>query len=334
MGRGSGVAPSRARVAVALSLLLLLLALATPALAQVAYPSRSIRIIVPFQPGGSSDVIARILAGPLQQALGQTVFVENRGGGGSNIGTAVAARADADGYTLLLTTSAFVANPSLYQSVPYDAFKDFAPIADLAVAPNVLVANLDAGIASLPDLVKRAKAEPNALNYASAGVGTTPHMAVELLKVRAGINLTHVPYSGGGPATQAVLAGTTQLFVGSMPNVHDHVRAGTVKGLGVTSAQRWSDLPDVPTFIESGFPDFVSETIHILLAPAGTPDDIVERLSQETITILRRPEMIERLTQAGYFTVAGGRDALKARIAREVPFYRQLVEAAKIRVEP
>lgn len=323
----------RRRALLLLAALALTFAVATPIFAQSGYPNKPIRIIVPFGPGGSSDVIARILAVRLQQVLGQGVVVENRAGAGSNIGTAAAARAEPDGYTLLLTTSAFVANPSLYKSVPYDPFKDFAPIADLAVAPNILVANAKTGIRSLADLIARAKAAPDKLNCSSAGNGTTPHLSLELLKARAGINITHVSYPGGGPATQAVLAGTTELFFSSMPNVHEHVLTGTVIALAVTSGQRWPDLPEVPTFVEAGFPDFVTDTIHILLAPAGTPPAIINRLARETVAILQQPEMKERLQQSGYLTVAGGPEVLKARIAREVPFYRDIVTTAKLRIE-
>ncbi len=301
--------------------------------AQGDYPVRPIRVVVPFGPGGSSDVIARILAIPLQRALGQGVIVENRAGAGSNVGTAAVARAEPDGYTLLLTTSAFVTNPGLYRNLPYDPHRDFVPVADLAVAPNVLVANDQTGIATLGDLIGAAKANPDRLNYSSAGTGTTPHLAIEMLKMRAGINLTHIAYPGGGPATQAVLAGTVQLASLSMPNVHELARTAVVRPLGITSAARWSDLPDVPTFVEAGFPDFVSETAHLLLAPAGTPPDIVARLVRETIGILRRPEMKEKLAQVGFLTVAGGPDVLKARIDREVPYYKELALQANIHVD-
>jgi tripartite-type tricarboxylate transporter receptor subunit TctC len=278
-------------------------------------------------------VIARILAIPLQKALGQGVVIENRGGAGSNIGTVAVARAEPDGYTLLLTTSAFEANPGLYKTVPYDPFRDFVPIADLAVAPNVLVANRNAGIDTLPDLIAIARAGPDKLNYATAGSGTTAHLAVEMLKVRAGINITHISYPGGGPATQAVLSGTVQAGSLSMPNVHELAKAGTVKPLGIASAVRWADLPEVPTFSEAGFPDFVSETAHLLLAPAATPPDIVARLARETVAILERPEIRGRLAQVGYFTVAGGPEALRARLAREVPLYKAIALEANIHLD-
>ena len=302
-----------------------------PAVAQGDFPGKPIRIIVPFGPGGSSDVIARLLQAPLQQALGQSIVIENRAGAGSNLGTAAAARSEADGYTLLLTTSAFVANPALFKSLPYDPIKDFAPVADLAVAPNILVTTPKSGIASLADVVARAKADPDRLNYSSAGVGTTPHLAVELLKLKAGITITHIIYAGGGPATQALLAGTVDLLCGSMPNAHEHVKAGAMKGLAVTSPHRWADLPDVPTFTELGFPDIVLDTGHFLLAPAGTPKDVVERLARETLAALSRAEVKERLRQVGYAPIAGGPDVLKARIAREVPFFKELVTGARIK---
>lgn len=303
------------------------------AAAQDRYPAKPVRIVVPFGPGGSSDVIARILAVPLQQALGQGVIVENRAGAASNIGTAAVARAEPDGYTLLLTTSAFVTNPGLYRSIPYDPFRDFAPIADLAVAPNVLVANAQAGIGTLDELIAAARAAPDKFNYASAGTGTTPHLAIEMLKVRTGITLTHIAYPGGGPATQAVLAGTVQVASLSMPNVHELAKAGAVKPLGIASAVPWSDLPEVPTFIAAGFADFVSETAHFLLAPAATPPEIVARLARDTVAILERPDMKEKLSQVGFATVAGGPDVLKARIAREVPYYKDLAAQAHIHLD-
>ncbi len=310
----------------------LMAAAVAPVSAQV-YPAKAVRIIVPFGPGGSGDVMARLLSVPLQQALGQSVIIENRGGAGSNIGTVAVARAEGDGYTLLLTTSAFVANPGLYRNLPYDPFRDFAPIADLAVAPNMLVANKEAGLASVAALVAAAKADPDRLNYSSPGSGTTPQLAVEMLKVRAGINLTHITYPGGGPATQAVLAGTVQVASLSMPNVHALVTSGAVRPLAVTGATRWPDLPDVPTLIDSGFPDFVSETDHLLLAPAATPPDIIARLAAVVTAILDQPAMGEKLTEVGFLPVAGGPDALKARIAREVPYFRELAARANIHLD-
>ena len=291
---------------------------------------KPIRMIVPFGPGGSADVIARVLQVPLQRALQQTVIIENRAGAGSNLGTTAAARSEPDGYTLLLTTSAFVSNPGMYKRIPYDAIRDFAPIADLAIAPNILTTQPKSKIGSLSDVVSLAKADPKKVNYSSPGNGTVPHLAIELFALKAGIDLTHVPYGGGGPATQALLTGSVDLSTATLPNVAEQVKAGTMKGLALTSRERWPDLPDVPTFTELGFPDVVLDTGHFLLAPAGTPAQIVDRLSKDTLAVLALPEIKERLHQIGYTPVAEGPDMLKQRIAREVSLYKELVANSHI----
>jgi tripartite-type tricarboxylate transporter receptor subunit TctC len=180
--------------------------------------------------------------------------------------------------------------------------------------------------------MSRAKAEPGKLNCATAGVGTTPHLALELLKLRAGLDIVHVGFAGGGPATSAALSGTTELFFSALPNVLEHIRAGTLIPIGVASAQRWPTLPEVPTFIDAGLKDFVTDTIHILLAPAGTPPEVVQKLAATSLEILARSDIKERVQTLGYRIVAGGPDVLKARIAREVPFYREIVTAAKLPV--
>ena len=246
--------------------LLAIAALARPfaARAQLA-PNRPIRIIVPFAPAGSSDVLARLLQSPLQQALGQTVIVENRAGAGANIGMVEAARAEPDGYTLLLTSSALVVNPALYKNVAYDPAKDFAPIATLPVAPNVLAVNGKGNINFLSEMVARAKAEPGKLNYASPGNGTTPQLAMELFKLKAGLDITNIPFNGGAPATQALLTGTVDLLLTALPSAQAQVQAGVMRGLAVTTKERWVNLPDVPTFKETGFPDVTLETEHFLL---------------------------------------------------------------------
>jgi tripartite-type tricarboxylate transporter receptor subunit TctC len=303
------------------------------AAAQPEYPQKPIRIIVPFGPGGSSDVVARLLQVPLQQALGQSIVVEHRPGAGSNIGTAAVARAEPDGYTLLITSSAFVLNPSLYAKPPYDPFKDFAPIADLADAPNVLTASRQSGLGTLGDALERARREPGKLNGATPGIGTTPHLSFEHLKARAALEVVLVPYSGGGPGAQAVLAGTTELFFGALPNSRAHIEAKMVTALAVASSRRWPDLPDVPTFVESGFPGFVMDTGHLFLAPAGTPREIVAKLGRAAVDILQRVEIRQRLLELGYFAVGGGPEAAQARIARDVPFYRDIVTTAKLRIE-
>jgi tripartite-type tricarboxylate transporter receptor subunit TctC len=289
-----------------------------------------IRIIVPFAPAGSSDVLARVLQVPLQQALNHTVIVENRAGAGSNLGTVEVARARPDGYTLLLTSSAFVVNPGFYKNVPYDPFKQFAPIAALPVAPNILVTQAKSDLSSVRDVIARAKADPQALNYASPGNGTTPQLAMELLKLKAGINVTNVPYGGGGPATQALLSGTVQLLQTALPGAIEQVRAGAMKGLAITTTQRWPDLPDVPTYAELGYPDVGIDTAHFLLAPAGTPADVLDLLTKAAQSALGQNEVKQRVFLLGYAFVAGGPDEAKQRIAKEVPFFKELIANAKI----
>src|SRR5580692_2932746 len=223
-----------------------------PAYAQLA-PNQTIRIIVPFAPAGSSDTLARLLQQPLQQELKETVIVENRAGAGTNIGTAEVARAAPDGLTLLLTSSAYVVNPALYKTIPYDPFKDFAPIAALPVAPNIFAVKANSGLNALSDVISRAKANPGKLNYASPGNGTTPQLTMELFKLKAGVDITNIPFNGGGPATQALLTGTVDILSTALPGAQDQIRAGTMKGLAITTTERWPTLPDVPTFVEQGF---------------------------------------------------------------------------------
>jgi tripartite-type tricarboxylate transporter receptor subunit TctC len=309
--------------------LLLMELSSSPASAQTS-SSKPIRIIIPFGPAGSADVIARVLQQPLGQALKQNIIIENRPGAGSNLGTAAVAHAEPDGATLLITTSAFVANPALYKNLPYDPVKDFAPIADLAMAPNIIAALPNSELKTLRDVIARAKADPQKLNYASPGNGTTPQLTMELFKLRAGINLTNIAYGGGGPATQALLSGTVDLLSASLPNVQEQVLGGTMKGLAMTSRERWPELPDVSTFVELGFPDIVLDTGHFLLAPAGTPPEVVERLAQATKDVLAQDAVKARLRQVGYAPISGGPEVLKERIAKEVAFFKDLVASAKI----
>jgi tripartite-type tricarboxylate transporter receptor subunit TctC len=315
----------------ALALLVLMLAGLTslPAAAQLG-SGKTIRIIVPFAPAGSSDVLARVLQAPLAQELQQNVIIENRAGAGTNLGTSEVARADPDGYTLLLTSSAFVVNPALYKSIPYDPTKDFAPIAALPVAPNVFAAQAKSGSPSLSDLIARAKANPQKLNYASPGNGTTPQLTMELFKLKAGVDITNIAYNGGGPATQALLTGTVDVLSTALPGAQDQIRAGTMKGLAITTTERWPTLPDVPTFVEQGFNDITLDTEHFLLAPAGTPPEIVDRLVKATLTVLARDDFKERVRQVGYLPIGGGPDVVKQRIAKDVPFFKGLVANAKI----
>ena len=295
------------------------------------YPERTVRIIVPFAPAGPTDIMARILATHLGAAIGGTVIVENKAGAGGNIGIGAAAHAEPDGYTLLVTSSAYVVNPGLYASIPYDPYRDFAPIAELATSPNVFVANPGLGVTSMAGLIARAKADPNELNYSSPGVGTTPHLSAELLKLVGGIQITHVPFTGAGPAIQAALGGITQLACAALPPAHPYIESGALKALAVTGAHRWFDLPDVPTMVELGYKDFVADTFQGFLAPAKTPPDIVERLSAGALKILKTPKIAEQLRNDGFEVIANGPDGMRKRIEDEVPKWRDVVAKAGIK---
>jgi tripartite-type tricarboxylate transporter receptor subunit TctC len=297
-----------------------------------AYPERNIMMIVPFAPGGPTDIIARILSAAFQRSLGQSVIVDNRGGAAGNIGMTAAARATPDGYTLLLTSTAIAVNPALFNNLGYDPFKDFAPISELVNAPNVIVVRPDSGITSIGDLVARAKASPNTFNYASPGVGTKSHLSAEELKLRAGIQMTHVPYRGAGPAALAVLEGTTQVGSVALAAAEGMIKSGQLRALAVTGAKRWFSLPEVPTMVESGYPGFVSDTFNALFAPAGTPAPIVAALVKESQASLRTPEALTLAHNAGFEVVAGTPEQLSARLAAEIPAVKALV--ARIGIKP
>src|SRR3982075_1559230 len=295
------------------------------------YPDRPIKIIVPFAPAGPTDIMARILATHLGEALGGTVVVENKPGAGGNTGIGAAAHAEPDGYTLLITSSAYVVNPGLYAKIPYDPYKDFAPIAELGTSPNVILVGPKLGINSIAELIARAKADPNELNYASPGIGTTPHLSGELFKVVSGIQITHVPFSGAGPAIQAILSGTTQVAFAALPPAHPHIESGALTALAVTGAHRWFDLPDVPTMVELGYKDFISDTFQGFLAPAKPAPAIVELLSAKSIEILKRPKIAEQLRNDGFEVLANGSEGMRKRIEDEVPKWRDIVAKAGIK---
>jgi tripartite-type tricarboxylate transporter receptor subunit TctC len=321
---------SRSRVRIGWAVACAALVLAFAPGAQAAYPERPITLLVPFAPAGPTDIIARILANAWSHRLGQNVIVDNRSGAAGNIGMGQAAHATPDGYTLLLTSTAIAVNTALFKTLPYDPFKDFAPISELVNAPNVLVVKPDSDIHSIADLVKDAKANPSKYNYASPGVGTKSHLTGELLKLRAGINMVHVPFRGAGPAAQAVIAGTVQVGSVAEGAAEPLIKNGQLRALAVTSKARWFSLPDVPTMIESGYPDFVSDTFNALFAPAATPKDIVAFLAKESRAAFEQPEQREQARKAGFEVVAGTPEQLAARVKAEVPVARELASKAGI----
>ena len=298
--------------------------------ASATYPERPVTIVVPFAAGGANDVVVRIIQQPLSEALGQPIIVENRGGAGGNIGFGVVARARPDGYTLLLAPNSFVVNPSLYDKVPYDPFKDFAPVAEISFFPIALAVRPDLGVNTLQDLITRAKAAPGVLNYSTPGPGTLPHLATELIKLRTGIDIVHIPYSGAAPAAQALLGRTVDVAAMSITVANPLIQTGTIKALAVTGAQRWPDLPDVPTVAETGIPDSVSETWQGMLVPAGTPRDIIAHLATTLIDIAQRPDIREKLRHAGFAANGRGPQALAKRIAEDVPKWKEVIEKARI----
>jgi tripartite-type tricarboxylate transporter receptor subunit TctC len=264
--------------------------------------------------------------------MGGSVFVENKGGAGGNIGMGLAARADADGYTILLSTSAYSVNPGLYETLPYDPFKDFSPICELAVSPHVFAVKPELGVGTMKEFVARAKADPDKFNVSTPPIGTTPQLQAEVLKLREGLQkMATVVFAGGGDALKALISGTVQLSSGVLAPAHPHIKAGTIKGLAVTGATRWHDLPEIPTMAEAGYENFVFETYTALMAPAKTPPEIVGRLEKVALDILHKPEMRERLTKSGFEVTAKDGKGHAARIAKEVPMFREIIIQAGIK---
>jgi tripartite-type tricarboxylate transporter receptor subunit TctC len=316
-----------------LALILLTLTGATFNTARAEYPERQITIIACFPAGGGTDIAARLINTQLGEALGKPVIVENRGGAGGNIGIAAAARAGGDGYTLLVCSSAYVVNPSLYAQASYDPFKDFVPVMVIGASPNAFVLPAQSEIKSMPELIAKAKANPGKLNWTSPGAGTTPYLAGEVLKLRTGISMQHIPFAGAGPAATAVLAGQVDLYTANIGSLMALIEAGKVRPIAVTSEKRWGDLPDVPTFDELGVKDAVSDTFQGIYAPAGTPQPVIDRLVKELKVILARPDVQEKFVKAGLPVVAEGPDVFRARIAHEVPMYKEIIDKAGLRIQ-
>src|SRR6201991_1729776 len=330
---GTSSAPSRRRVIKGL----LAAGVATPAAlrsgsALAAYPERPVRIVVANTPGGPSDIIARIMAAAMQEAMpGSSIIVENKGGGGGNIGMGYVARSDADGYTILLSTSAYSVNPGLYNNPPYDPFKDFSAVCELAVSPHVFAVMPDLRVGTMKEFVGLAKANPDKFNVSTPPIGTTPQLQAEVLKLREGLQkMATIVFPGGGDALKALLSGTVQLSSGVLAPAHPQIKAGNIKGLAVTGPTRWHDLPDIPTMIESGYPDFVFDTYTALMAPAKTPPEVVSRLEKVALEILSKPDMRQRLTQAGFEVTARTGKGHMERVAKEVPMFRDIMVQAGI----
>jgi tripartite-type tricarboxylate transporter receptor subunit TctC len=268
-----------------------------------AYPTQNVKVIVPFPPGGPTDVVARIVMQKLSERLGHQFFVENVSGAGGNLGMAQAARATADGYTLLVASSSFTVNPSLYVKTPYDPFKDFAPITMAGASPNALIINPEIPAKTVKELVALIKANPGKYTFASPGIGTTPHLSSEMFKSTYGLDFAISPFAGGAPSIQSVLAGHTPMCFQAIPPATSLIKEGKLRALAVTSAKRTSALPDVPTLDELGIKGQEAETMAGVFAPAGTPKPIVERLQKEIAAIVTQPDIKAKLATLG---VEGG----------------------------
>jgi len=299
--------------------------------ALAAYPERPVKILVANTPGGPSDIIARIMAAAMQEAMGGSVFVENRGGGGGNIGMGLVARAEPDGYTILLSTSAYAINPGLYEKLPYDPLKDFVAVCELAVSPHVFAVKPELGVNTMKEFVALAKKDIDRFNVSTPPIGTSPHLQAEVLKLKEGLQkMATVVFPGGGDALKAVISNTVQLSSGVLAPAHPHIKAGTIKGLAVTGTKRWHDLPEIPTMVEAGYNDFVFETYTALMVPDRTPPEIVARLEKVALDILAKPEIKDKLTQSGFEVTAKPGKEHMARVAKEVAQFRDYIAQAGI----
>jgi tripartite-type tricarboxylate transporter receptor subunit TctC len=294
------------------------------------YPSRPVKIVVPFAAGGPTDVMARLIAQKLSDSLKQQFFVENHAGAGGNIGMTIVARANPDGYTMLVASSSFVVNPSLYAKNPYDAFKDFEPVTLAAASPNILVVNPDLPVKTVKELVDLVKANPFKYSIANPGIGTTPQLAAELFKLALKLDATSVPFGGAAPAVQSTMAGHTQIAFAAMPPTAPQVTGGKLRALAVTSAKRSSALPDVPTLAEAGVKEQESETMQGVFVPGKTPKTIVDQLNAEIAKAMAMPDVKERCTQLGFDPVADKPEEFAAYIKKEVEKWGKVIKEANI----
>src|SRR5258707_5912721 len=309
------------------------LAVAAPAHAQ-GYPAKPVRMIVAYPPGGGTDIVGRVVAQKLGELLGQSVVVENRGGASGNIGTEFAAHAAPDGYTILMGNVAPNAiNVSLFRNLPFDPVADFAPLSLVASTPNILVVHPSTPVRTVRELIALAKAKPGTLNFASAGVGSSSHLAGELFRILAGADIVHVPYKGAGPAMGDVLSGQVQLYFATMPAAMPHVKTGKLAPVAVTSARRSQALPDLPTIAESGVPGYDASTWCGLLAPAHTPGAVITRLHEGVVKILANPALHEKLAEQGFQPVVSSPEEFGAHINSEIAKWSKVIRDAGIRPE-
>jgi tripartite-type tricarboxylate transporter receptor subunit TctC len=305
-----------------------------PAFAQEAYPTRSIRMVVPYPPSGGTDIVGRMVAQKLSETFGQTVVVDNRGGATGHLGTEIVARAAPDGYTLLMGNVAPNAiNVSLFAKIPYDPVNDFEPVSLVALTPNILIVHPSLPAKTVKEFIALAKAKPGTLNYSSAGIGSSSHLAPELLAMMTGIEVVHVPYKGGGPGMVDLMSGQMQFMMTTTPAAIPHVKSGKLRALGVTGAKRSQSLPEIPTIAESGVKGYEVSTWYGVLAPARTNKAIVTRLHAEIVKLLAVPDTKEKLLAQGFEPVGSTPDEFGAYIKSEIAKWAKVIKTAKIKAE-
>jgi tripartite-type tricarboxylate transporter receptor subunit TctC len=297
------------------------------------YPSKPVRLIVPFAPGGSNDIMARLAGQKLSESLGQQVVVDNRAGASGIVGTDIAAKAAPDGYTLLMMSLTFAVNPSLYRKLPYDTEKDLAPVTLVASAPLMLVVHPSIPAKSVQEFLAYARANPGKLNFGSGGPGTTPHLAGEMLKMMARLQMTHVPYKGGGPALADLMGGQIQLMLENIPSTLPLAKSGKLRALAVTGLKRSPLVPDLPTLDEAGLKGYEIVGWNGFFVPAGTPHNIVAHLHALTVTALAQPDLKERLAILGAEGVGNSPDEFRAFVKAEIAKWARVVKAAGLKVE-
>ena len=323
----------RIRKLVALVTLAPMLAiLAGPAGAET-YPARPVRMIVPFAAAGPTDVIGRIIAQKLSEDLGQQFYVENVPGGGGNTGTAQAAKSPADGYTILVVSTGFIINPSLYAKIPYDPFKDFAPVTLIAASPNVLTVAPSVPAKSVQELIALIKANPGKYSFAQPGTGSTPHLSGELFKLSFGLDLVMVPFTGAGPAITSTIGGHTPIAFTALPPALASIQEGKLRGLAVLIGKRVAGLPDVPTMAEAGVPDQEADTLTGIVVPVGTPPEIVDLLHREIVKIVALPDVQEKLAALGFIAIADTPAEFAARLKSEFAKWAKVIKDAGIKVD-
>ncbi len=301
--------------------------------AQDAWPVRPVRFILPFPPGGGTDILGRLIAERLSVSLGQTVFTENRGGAGGNVGAEAAARSAPDGYTIVLVAPSLAISPTLYSKVNYDPVKDFAPVSLVATVPNVMITQASLPVQNLQEFIAFAKGKPGVLNFGSGGAGTSNHLAGELFNIVTGAKLVHVPYKGVNLAMQDVLAGNVHLVAIGIPAAAPHIRAGRLRALALVAPQRSAALSEVPTVAEAGLRDFEVTTWYGVLAPAGTPRPVITRLNAELVKILQSPEMKERLAATGTEPLTSTPEEFAAYIKREIAKWGEVIRKAGVKAD-